>query len=320
MVNQVLDQELEGEVIKTEPQKEFDLTVDRDPALFYESRKWLYLLTLPLMFLLVVWTIFKKIILGGCKINSHWVDGVSPACRKIKEGAGSWRALHIAYNHKFGEKNLQGRISDYWLGMLNGQAVRNRKKLVKRELTKVVRELWLSGIKEPHILSIAAGSAEALLEVIHEMKSFGITVKATLLDPDSSAIEFCKRKAKELGIDSQLDFFLGGTTNLAKAVNGNAPHVVEMVGFLDYRPHVKAVHLIKKIYHLLSPGGKLITSNICPNPEQEVLHWLFDWSMIYRKPEELGQVVVEGEFDPENCQLVCEPLRIYTLAICRKNN
>ena len=294
-----------------------EVRVDKDNSLNYETKKWPYQLTLPLMWILTIWVIFKKKILRiKPKINTFWFDGLSRPCRDIKENAGSWRALDIIYNFHFG----QHRISDYWIGMINAQAVRNRLRLVRRELIKAMRvQAQKEGEKEIRLLSIASGSAQAVIEAIAEVKKEGIRVQATLLDLDPTALDYSRKLAKKYSLtDTDIAFVRGTTRNLEEAMKGKRPHIVEMIGFLDYRPYTKAVDLIRRIYHLLMPGGKLLTANICPNFEKYFMKWVINWSMIYREPRELGEILVAGGFNPKDLQIICEPLQLHAVAICKR--
>jgi SAM-dependent methyltransferase len=310
--------EMDNKIIKLKPEEDFVIVIDQNQnSLGYEKRKRLYLLSLPLMWLLTIWVAFKKKILGiNPKINTFWFDGLSPFCRKAKEEAGTWRALELIYNFKFGQQDgIGGRISDYWFGMINAQAVRNRLKLVKHELTKAIKEIAKKE-KEVRLLSLASGSAQGIIEVVTELKE--IDIKVVLLDLDPTAIEYSRNLARKYGVEEKITFITGNLLNLERVANEIKPHIIEMVGFLDYRPHAKAVRLIRRIYESLMPGGRFITANICPNPEQYFLKWVSDWAMIYRRPEELGGILIEGGFTPENCRIICEPHRVHAVAICRK--
>ena len=99
---------------------------------------------------------------------------------------------------------------------------------------------------------------------------------------------------------------------------GFNPNIVEVVGFLEYRPKERAIVLIERIYHLLAPNGVLLISNINYNYEIPFFHWVINWQMIYRTPEELCEILIAGRFDPNSCKIICEPLKIYSLAICKK--
>lgn len=294
-----------------------EIVIDQDRSLGYEKQRRLYLLSLPIMWILTIWVASKKKVLRNKpKINTFWFDGLSLPCRRIKEGAGSWYALDIIYDFEFGQQNgIRGKVSDYWIGMINAQAVRNRLRLVKRELAETVREIAQEE-KEVRLLSIASGSAQSVIEVMAELKD--IDIRVILLDLDPLAIDYSRKVAKKYGVEDKITFVIESTSTLEEVMKEVRPHIIEMIGFLDYRPYAKAVRLVERIYKLLPPGGKFLTGNTHPNPEQYFLKWVINWAMIYRKPEELGRILTGGGFTPENCKIICEPHKVQCVAICHK--
>ena len=295
--------------------KDFDIEIV-EQAGFYERKRWPYLLGLPLMWILTIWVVFKKSIGLKSKTNTLWFDGLNRSCREIKEGAASWRALDIIYNYIFGEeKSFSTKVGDYWIGMMNAQEVRNRLRLVKRELIKAIKNAAKKE-KEVLLLSLASGSAQSVIEAITETKE--VNVKVTLLDLDPGAIEYSKKMAEKYGVKEKITFVVGNTSELEKINNGEKPHIIEMVGFLDYRPREKAILLLNRIYQCLAPGGTFLTANILPNPEMFFLKVVINWRMLYRKPEELRNIIVASGFTKENTRIVYEPLKIHAVAICRK--
>jgi SAM-dependent methyltransferase len=290
--------------------------IEMDPDSSCERKRWLYLITLPCNLLLTGWVALKKVAGLKPEIHTFWVDGISLPARRIKEGAGSWRALDVIYNHRFGQEvGFTGRLNDYWLAILNAQAVRNRLKLVKRELVRAIRDM-AQRESEVRLLSLASGSAQGVIEAIAETSD--INVKVTLLDLDATAIEYSKKLAEEYGVSRQISFIVGSTSHFEKAGDGLKPHIIEMVGFLDYRPDAKAVRLVRRIYEFLAPGGRFLTANIISNPERYFLLWVLNWGMIYRKPEELADIIIKAGFLPEQCRIICEPHKIHAVAVCHK--
>lgn len=305
-----------SEVMTTKPESDFAIIVDNDSALNYEKRKLLYLAALPLMWFLAFWTMVKKLF-GRPKTNTIWFDGISPVCRLIKEGSGSWKALDIICNYEFGTiGGIKGFVSDFWLGMLNAQAVRNRKKLAKRELSKAIYQYALSNATV-RILSIASGSAQALIETIERATKEGIKVQAIFIDIDRTAVDYSNRLIRMHNLEKICHAEIGTALSMKNMANKLKPHIIEMIGFLDYRPPLKAIKLCERLFAYLCPGGTLLTANIMPNPEMKFLKWVIDWSMIYRSPGELGKILVEAGFDIDNCKIFCEPHKIHSL-ICAK--
>jgi predicted O-methyltransferase YrrM len=295
------------------------MIVDNDSVLGYEKKVWTNIFKLPIMFILTLWVALKKLILGSkIKTNTFWFDGISPICREIKENAMKWRALDIAYNYKFKKDNaFVTRITDFWLNIKNAKAVRNRLKLVKKELRQEIQEL-LDKKLEIRLLSIAAGSAQGVIELMSEFKQKGIIIEAIFLDLDPTAIEYSRQMAQKFGIVNQITFINKSVKELEEAVGDFKPNIIEMVGFLDYRPKEKAINLIGKINQLLALDGVTLISNIAPNSERYFLYQVMNWPMIYRSPTELAEVVVQGGFNSQNCTIIYEPLKIHGIAVCRK--
>jgi SAM-dependent methyltransferase len=289
----------------------------------YETRKWLYILVLPLMWILVAWVFLKKMVIGilGQKLqtNTLWVDGLSPISRRVKEGAASWKALDLIYNYYEYRNNLKGvekLIADFWFGMRNGQAVRNRKLLVAEQLSSLIRKTHQeNGKSEVKIFSIASGSAQAVFEAIEKSQA---PVKVCLLDLDQNALDYSLTLARKMEIRNliSLSMIQGTATNHEVEIQAFQPHVIEMVGFMDYRPKEKAIRLVQKIYRSLPAGGYFLTANMCPNHERFFMKWVLNWSMVYRKPHELRKILEAGGF--QNPTIHLEPQGLHAVAVCKK--
>jgi len=288
----------------------------------YEKRRWLYILALPLMWLLTVYVMAKKAI---CKlfnrpvprINSFWFDGLGLSPRKVKENAASWQALDEIYNYNFDHLISPGILVDnFWEGMMNCQALRNRFKLVKQELRRAI--LRFSNHKEVRLISLASGSAQAVIEVLAELKTKGIIVRVVLLDIDQSALDYAMGLARKHSVSDQIEPVRASVSRVVKISRDFKPQVIEMVGLLDYIPQQKAIRLATKIRESLEPKGVFITCNIASNLEMYFVHWVVNWSMIYRTPEELAEVIVKAGFS--DCRLIYEPLKIHGLAIAQKDS
>lgn len=295
------------------------ITIDNNPDLGYEENRWSDICKLPLMWGLAFWVAFKKNTLGPkLKINSFWFDGLSRKCRQVKENATSWKALDIIYNHRPGrDKSIEGRVTDFWNGIRNIKAVRNRLRLVKKQLKENIQK-FSKNRREVRLLSIASGSAQGVIEVMKELKSRDISMKVVFLDLDPTAISYSKHLAKRVGVINKITFINKSTKELENIMKKFRPHIVEMTGFLEYRPNEKAVDLLKRIYNFLVPGGVLLTSNISPNPEKVFSYWVGNWPMVYRTTEQLSKIIINAGFKPQDCKIIKEPLLIHNIAICKK--
>jgi len=162
----------------------------------FERNRFPYLVALPLMWILTIYVMIKKAVYklfkSKPKTNTLLFDGLGPWTRKVKEGSASWRALHIIYNHPFKKRDdISGWIDEFWWSSLNCQSVRNRFKLAKQEVRKAI--LKFNQQKEIRILSLACGSAQAVIELMAEFKENGTVVKVMLLDIDKSALDYALR-------------------------------------------------------------------------------------------------------------------------------
>ncbi len=252
-------------------------------------------------------------------ISSLFVDRFSRFNHQAKYGAAGWRSLDLFYNYH--EKvtpaldhNLEGALTRYWMGMANRQAVTNRLKIVVNLLTDAFAEF--AHEPEIRILSLASGSAQAVITAM--LRCPQLNVRVVLIDNDETAIEEAKKNASQAGLADRFAFVCGATSQLEDVCAGCHPHIIEMVGFLDYRPTAKAIELIRRIRDSLPDGGIFITSNVRGNLEKPFLDWVLLWPMIYRTEEELAELLVEGGFAPANSVLIYEPFKIHGVAISRR--
>ena len=291
----------------------------------YETNRWPYVLTLPISWFLIIWVLSKKLlwkIFGKKpKINSFWFDGLGVQCRGIKEGAASWKALDIIYNHfsevkKKDHQGFRGKVDDFWIGMINAQAVRNRFKLVRYELEKNLLNVSKKYSDEIRMLSLGCGSAHAILETMVALKKQGVIVHALLLDFDQTALDYAQEIAEQNGILDQVQVVLANVRDMLPIAEEYKPHVVEMLGLLDYIPEKPAIKLTAKIYKVLPRGGMFLTCNIHQNIEQFFLYVVINWGMIYRRRHELEKIIHNGGFD--NYKIIYEPLNIHGIVIASK--
>jgi SAM-dependent methyltransferase len=236
----------------------------------------------------------------------------------VKENATTWKALDIIYNYQpKQDKSIMGRVTDFWNGLRNIKAVRNRLRLIKKQLRSLIQK-FAKEEKEIRLISIASGSAQGIIEIIKEFKQRGIVIKAIFLDLDPSAIEYSKNLAKKAGIIDQIIFINESARELENSTHGFNPHIIEVTGLFEYRPKERAIKLLERIHKLLVPGGVLLTSNIAPNSERLFSYWVANWPMIYRTPRQLCEIITKAGFNPKYCKIIQEPLRVHNVVICKK--
>lgn len=289
------------------------VVVDRDKKMDYETHNWIIkIIRVPLVLIFNMlpakWG--RKIFTAFC---GNQGDSVT-----IHRWATTYRALETMYTFQLRRSRGETSVIDnFWeLFPSNTRAIRNRLALVKRELSNAINEVSKRK-SEVHLMSLGSGSGRAIFEVSAQFNE-SPPIKIELIDISRSAINFSKELAKSYNLNQdQIKWHQDYIQNFRKYCKSR-PDIVEMVGILDYLPYEQAVDLTSGIYKILSPSGWLITCNIRPNLEQTFVTKAVNWSMIYRTPQELGNIVIEAGFDPQNVKIIYEPLKIHGLAICQK--
>ena len=287
----------------------------------YEHRRWPYLLSLPFMHILTLYVIAKKKIFNifgfpGPGINTLWFDGLGLECRKVKEYATTWKAMHIIYNHPFPKKwTIRGLVDEFYWNAMNCPALRNRQKLIKQELRSAISQINDDG-GDIRIVSLACGSGEVPIEIIAEYKEKGKTVKALFVDIDAEALERAGLLARHYGVDNQIDLCNMSAHNVSEICREFQPHIIEMLGLFDYLDQDEAIVLTGKIRESIDTNSFFLTSNISPNIEQHFLKWVINWPMVYRNPGDIDDIALKSGF--RDYRIIYEPLMIHGLLIAQK--
>lgn len=254
-------------------------------------------------------------------ISSLFVDRISKYNHMSKYFATKWQSLDIFYNYfkkiepKL-KKNLEGLATRLWIEkMENRQAVSNRKKIVTNLLVKSFFKLAVEN-DEIRVVSVASGSAQAVLEAMEECR--GLNIEAVFVDIEKGALEKAEELSEKYGLNGKVTFIRGTPKKLEEICSKFRPHLIEMVGFLDYQEYNRAVKLINQVYKCLEDGGIYITCNINYNREKIFLDWVLLWPMVYRNKDEFVKLLIEGGFSPDNIQVIYEPFKIHGIGICKK--
>lgn len=287
----------------------------------YEQCRWPYILSLPFMHSLTFFVIIKKKIfkifgLGDPKYNSLFFDGLGVECRNVKKFASTWKAMDIIYNHPFPKRHtFRGLIDEfYWHGM-NCQALRNRRKLMKKELQHAILQIETNG-SDIRLLSLACGSADTTIETVAEFKDKKTNISAVLIDIDAEALSKADMLARNYNVVDQVTMQNISAFCIDEICKNFKPHIVEMFGLFDYYEQNEVIALAEKIYKHLDQNGIFLTSNISPNLEQHFLKWVINWPMIYRDVSEISEIARIPGF--QDYYIVYEPLKIHGILVAKK--
>jgi len=289
------------------------IAIDRDVNLKYETNKWTTnLLRVPSLLILDV---LPKKLAQTIFLAFSKVDG-DP--KTVFRSATTYEALEKLYTFQDRRARGETTVSDFfWENFLNNaRAIRNRLKLVKRELHIAIVNVH-QGNEPIRILSLGGGSARAVFEVVRALNGIQ-PVNVKLIDMSRDAVNYSKELATKFDLNSQIEWHQGYAQNLERYCKNFHPHIVEMVGMLDYFTREQAIDLLTKIHKKLLPGGWLITCNIRPNLESPFVTKGINWPMTYREPAELADILIKGGFSENQSKIIYEPLGIHGLAVAQK--
>lgn len=238
----------------------------------------------------------------------------------VKRNATTHRALEVVYNF---DKNLPkkdilktGILTYTWQHLLNSKALRNRLKLVKEQLRSAI--FSFSEEKEINILSLGAGSARAIIETLSEFKNSDLKIKALLLDKSEDSMVYGREMAKKYGVEENLIWVQGNVFDAKEHCDkfNFRPHIVEMVGLLDYFNKKKSVKLFNITYELLRSKGIFISCNIKENRETKFLTNILGWPMIYKDEKYIEDILLDSLYTKS--KIIYEPLGVHGFIVCKK--
>lgn len=242
------------------------------------------------------------------------------AARHVIDNATTHEALETLYQSGKSHPpkgGLQKVFHKVWFNVDNSKAVRNRLKLVQREIRQAVEKL-IEENKPVNILSIASGSARSIISVVESVDDRKLAISVTFLDKNPQAIEYSRGLSTNLINKYHLKWVTDTASNFPKYYEFHKPNLVEMVGLLDYFDDEKAESIFRIIFENLEPGGFFVTANICDNHERRFVTNVVGWKMVYRDASDLIRIAIKAGFDSKNLKVHYEPLKIHCVLIARK--
>jgi hypothetical protein len=277
----------------------------------YETRVLPYYFIAPVMWILALYVSAKNQLFRlfgvDSNANSVFFDRPKTGCRYLRKHSPTSRVLHFLYNYE--SADAHDILDHFWLSNCNAQAVRNRKKLAKSLLEHEIRK-QASNSNAVRILSLASGSAQAVIESVAETKNEAMT-KVMLVDIDPAALSIATAMAHRYGIADRLQTRQTSIGRVSRIGHEFEPDIVEMIGFLDYLSDAKAEKYFDRIFGVLESGGSFLTCNIHHNFEMPFIHFVADWPMIYRRPERILRLLKEAGF---KARVAKEPHEIHGIA------
>jgi hypothetical protein len=240
-------------------------------------------------------------LLGPPRIMSTVFDGQSPFLFAVRQGVRTSVALDVLYNYPVAgqaRSGLRGALTWFWCNEPHARGVRNRMKMVYWKLLEAMREERKRGRSEIRILSLACGSAQAVIEAVARFveEDPDAEVSVELVDLDVPSLRRAERLAESRGVRRRIRFREENIRTFLSESDRTWP-IIEMVGFLDYRNNRSFVETCTKVHARLDPQGRFMTATICPSAWASVVRWLANWPLlIRRRPREFRKLLESAGF------------------------
>jgi len=156
------------------------------------------------------------------------------------------------------------------------------------------------------VLSIAAGPAQELFDLLQGSEELPAPLEVVLFDQDKNALAHAWRKLRppvETRFQGQvkLTFLHDSIKRLVRDGNlfgqSSTFDLVFSCGLFDYLQPRTAVSLTRQLAAATAPGGQLLIANMVDHRARWFLEHQLDWSLIYRTREEMldiGRRAVPG--------------------------
>lgn len=206
---------------------------------------------------------------------------------------GDFELMRFLYGKTFEGQTLFAKALHYAVvHMSAGEAVRQRKDMIKRAMRSVV-EGGKPG-STVRIASVAAGPAREVAELVHELTDCPANVEIVLFDQDRLALENAHSRigraasrwpqVKILYRHDSIKRLLQDPTML----QGMGPFdMLFCAGLFDYLRFSTATTLCRTFHTLLAPGGHAWVGNMVDNPCRWFMEMHCDWYLTYRTREEI---------------------------------
>lgn len=228
----------------------------------------------------------------------------SPLVQESLLRPGGWRAMRICYENgdpvDFVDKRI---LKDAVLTL----SARNRRRMAVRTIRDLIHKYRVDG--DVHIVGIGTGPGFNVLEAMIDARTD--RVFAYCIDEDTDAFDFGRRMAEEMGLTRRVRYIPGNAINLEHLLEV-VPHIVKMVGILEYLTDDQVRDLLRVSHRKLAKGGSvLVNSMVSSHGVDRYLRRVFNWHLNYRSPDTIMRLFEECGFGDFHVR--SDPLGVYAI-------
>lgn len=220
--------------------------------------------------------------------RTHTILSKSYSINRIRTWPQGYQGDHLTLEAVYRNTPMSDGIGyyldKYTLDWTLAHALRGR----LERLTELLRE-ELSARQDPKVLDIACGSCREVTMLVPEIKRS--KAQYTCIDLDGDALDFAvNRLAPADLVPEQIKLTKYNALrmfdhDIASAEFG-PQDVIYSVGYFDYLPDDFLVKLLRSLYALLNPGGKLIAAfKDADRYRSQEYHWIADWDGFLQRTE-----------------------------------
>jgi extracellular factor (EF) 3-hydroxypalmitic acid methyl ester biosynthesis protein len=212
---------------------------------------------------------------------------------------GDYEVMNFVYERDFEGPTLFARaIGHGFLQTPAALAVRYRKDLMKRQLRAVLASR-AGGSRPVRFLSIAAGPARELQELLTELDDLPAPLEIVLFDQDKGALAHAYRRLMPLAEArfpgrARVVYLNESIKRLLRDIHLFEPFgafdAVYSCGLFDYLQEATAVRLARNLCAAALPGGQVFIANMVDHPSRWFMEHHLEWDLLYRTREQLAAI------------------------------
>ncbi len=246
-------------------------------------------------------------------LKNYLSQSKSPLMQECLVRPGSWMSMELSYDKHAKAKDWIDFLALRWSAM--PMALRNRRKIVSQVLAEFIQQYGADG--KVQILGIGAGPSRNLLSAV--LLSGHKDIAATCIDLDSAAFAYGKKIWKDADLpEGSVEFLQGDAADLAREINIR-PHIVKLVGILEYLDDASLQRLLELSRDCLRDGGMLLTHSIYPeHGVDRFMRRVFGLRLRYRSTEQIVGCLEQAGFG--GFEIYPEPIGVYTIITALKKN
>ena len=211
---------------------------------------------------------------------------------------GDHKTLEFIYRTTPQSEGIGYYLDLYALNVALATGVRNRIK----KLENILREEII--IREtPSILNVACGSCRELVGLSADIISS--KAKVICMDNDNDALNFAQGRLSYTGALPQIEFRKYNALRMfdheLNMMEFGMQDIIYSMGYFDYLTDDFLVKMLRSLYMLLNPGGKLIMPfKDAAKYKPQDYHWLCDWDGFLQRTEDDFDRILEKAGIPDS--------------------